>query len=74
MFITVCVSHCFSDCTVKVFSRFEQMLVLLQVFSLQREDPTRPPVLSVRTRLDEFRASATLLSLGHADTVKAQSV
>lgn len=55
------------------------MLVLLQVFPLQRAvavavDPTGPPVLSVRTRLDEFRASATFLSLGQSNTVKAQSV
>lgn len=37
------------------------MLVLFQVFSLQRAvavavNPTGPSVLSVRTRLDEFRA------------------
>lgn len=54
------------------------MLVMLQILSLQRAvavavSPRGSPVLSTRTRLDEFRASTTLLSLGHADTVKPRA-
>lgn len=65
----------FFTCIETVGCRFEQMLVLLQeqVFSPQRTaavagNPRGPPVFGARTRLDEFRASTTLLCLGCADT------